>query len=270
MKTLRWLSVPLLWTIGCAGATGPGAADIPEVGVTVHAIDDVTLSALRDLGIRHVRTTLYAGSEGLYHQSGDAALRALASEFDVLVVLRGNPSVDAVRSAVARFPGVTGWQVGNEPDVDGAHSDRFAGPAEYVAYLSSVAPLLPGTVVCAGLTGDAWAAELEDAPCGVLAAHAYGYPVEVQFRDRAKALTGRRPVWATEFGLEPAVVPGVTNWERVQAEEVGAVLALNDAESLYERAYLYVLAGDAHALIRADGTPRPAYYTLRDHLNRAR
>jgi hypothetical protein len=129
-----------------AGATGtpgrqaaePAAAAVSErvsrVGVGTHKLDESSITHLLDLGVRHVRVTLYWNqweADRGYRRVVAAALdRALAAGLVPLVVVHGNPwnlgwadrraayraYAAFVAARVAQFPRVRYWQLWNEMD----------------------------------------------------------------------------------------------------------------------------------------------------------
>jgi polysaccharide biosynthesis protein PslG len=126
---------------GLATAGAPEEAPVAAVqdrastvGVGSHKLDDASIARLRDLGLRHVRVTLYWGhwvEDPAYRQVATQDLqRALAAGLTPLVVAHGNPwylgwerrqeayreYADFMASLVAQFPQVRYWQLWNEMD----------------------------------------------------------------------------------------------------------------------------------------------------------
>jgi hypothetical protein len=118
----------------------------------------------------------------------------------------------------------------------------------------------------------------EHARYDVLAIHTYGFPLLKPFDARGSAAWrlmeahgDNRPLWNTEFGLEPAVIPD--NWrlsrgqiDSVQLEAWRTSIEGNERWRTYDRIYGYVLADGKDLgfnLIRLDGSPRPAYRWLK-------
>jgi hypothetical protein len=118
--------------------TAPSAASTSQrastVGVGAHRLDDASVARLRDLGVRHVRTTLYWAhwvEDPTYRQGITQDLeRALAADLIPLVVVHGNPwhlgwgnrqqtyreFAAFMGTLVAQFPRVRYWQLWNEMD----------------------------------------------------------------------------------------------------------------------------------------------------------
>lgn len=208
-----------------------------------------------------------------------------------------------MRDMAARFPRVRAWQLWNEMDV--TFTDAFgAGHPEvplrqrghfYAEMLRLAYPAVKqgnpqALVVTGGIASDLEGGFLEGlydakADFDVLALHTYGFPLVDAFRARGlaarrimRAHHDERPLWNTEFGLEDRVIPGNSELspEQVDAahrEAWRTTIETNAREKIYERIYGYVL-GDGKslgfALVRPDGSPRPAYLWLKGWIEQRR
>ncbi len=149
------------------------------VGVVCHRLLPEDLSTLREMGVRHVRLSLYPNLDGA--QWIDAAI---ADGLDVLVVSY-REDIDWTWDR-QRWPGVS-WQYGNEPD-----------DLDYT-------PSTPG-VWSPGIRNDTPADELSRyaarMPVGqALAFHSYGQPLTLAAQRRLEAVQGTgRALWCTETG----------------------------------------------------------------------
>jgi hypothetical protein len=194
---------------------------VPAVGLDVHRLDQQSVGQVEDLGIRHVRYTLYWAQwqDPLYRLHWEQGLeRALKAGLELLVVVHHAPfgsfqERDLVYASFARFmaaraaqfPQVRAWQLWNEMDV--AFTDLFgAGRPEismrqrgryYAQMLHLAYPAIkssnPGAlVVTGGLASsieEGFLAGLYDAgaPYDVLAIHTYGFPLMLPFEARGRA-----------------------------------------------------------------------------------
>ena len=149
------------------------------VGVVCHRLLPEDLAALRELGVRHVRLSLYPDADGA--QWIDAAV---AAGLDVLIVsYREAIDWEADRQ---RWPSVS-WQYGNEPDD------------------LDTTPSTPG--ICSpGIRNDTPADDIHRyaarmRPRLVLAFHSYGQPLTLAAERRLEAVQGTgRALWCTETG----------------------------------------------------------------------
>jgi len=249
------------------------------VGIGAHVLERQALEAIRDLGIDHVRHTIYWNrwAEPEYRRYIGRLLER-TRHLDLLLVLHGGhgPDREFIRFAadVARLAPTSALQIWNEPDALFPGSERFEGsPDRYASHLRAVYDRLKRvapevTVVTAGLAtnGDSlkrWAAAA--APhADVVATHVYGFPMVAAFREKAalvRQVTDQR-LWCTELGMERAVIPPdwpPHDWEELQLEKLRECL-LEDSLP-YERAYVHVLQDgipEGHGLYRPDWSPRPA------------
>jgi hypothetical protein len=201
----RWLCRWFGW-----GCPKPTPSVRPVVGVVCHRLIDEDVAALRAMGVRHVRLSLYPDGDG--SQWID---RALSEGFDVLVVSYRAPLDHAVD--VGRWPTVA-WQIGNEPDYNTLS-------AAQVAIASRAGQVSPGL---AHGTPLAWITQYNAAkpPAQTLALHVYG-------DDLADAVRGMPtvPCWYTELG-------------HVNAAQLDAGLRAIDGNRV-ARAYVYALWSEA-------------------------
>jgi hypothetical protein len=283
-----------------------------DVGIVVHHLDQQSVSQVLDLGVRHVRYTLYWSfwENPLYRREWEDGLeRALQADLDPLIVVHQPPFGDFhnrktvyrafarfMEARAAQFPEVGAWQLWNEMDI--AFTDVFgAGHPEvsmrqrgqlYAEMLKLAYPSIKrgkprALVVTGGIASAIDGGFLEGlydehAPYDVLAIHTYGFPLVQPFDARGSAAWrvmeahgDNRPLWNTEFGLEPAVIPDSWRLSRGQIDSVQldawrTSIEENERWRTYDRIYGYVLADGkdlSFNLIRLDGTPRPAYQWLK-------
>jgi hypothetical protein len=283
-----------------------------DVGIVVHHLDQQSVSQVLDLGVRHVRYTLYWSfwENPLYRREWEDGLeRALQADLDPLIVVHQPPFGDFhnrktvyrafarfMEARAAQFPEVGAWQLWNEMDI--AFTDVFgAGHPEvsmrqrgqlYAEMLKLAYPAIKrgnprALVVTGGIASAIEGGFLEGlydehAPYDVLAIHTYGFPLVQPFDARGSAAWrvmeahgDNRPLWNTEFGLEPAVIPDSWRLSRGQIDSVQldawrTSIEENERWRTYDRIYGYVLADGkdlSFNLIRLDGTPRPAYQWLK-------
>jgi hypothetical protein len=305
----------LLCLLLLASATGNAARTRHRgggLGIVVHHLDQQTVAQVLDLGLRHIRYTLYWSlwDNPLYRKEWQEGLqRALQAGLDPLIVVHQPPfgdfhSRETVYRAFARFmqaraaefPEVRAWQLWNEMDI--AFTDVFgAGRPEismrqrgrlYAEMLRLAYPAIKrgnprALVVTGGIASAIDGGFLdgmyeEHAPYDVLAIHTYGFPLLKPFDSRGSAAWrlmeahgDNRPLWNTEFGLEPAVIPDSWRLSRgqidsVQLEAWRTSIEGNERWRTYDRIYGYVLADGKDLgfnLIRLDGSPRPAYQWLK-------
>jgi hypothetical protein len=193
-----------------------GRADV--VGVGSHNLNAASLERLRDLGVRHVRTTLYWShwSDAAYRETFTRTLReAVAAGFTPLVLVHQQPSggyserqriyrdyARFIAARVAEFPEVRYWQLWNEMDV--AFTDVFgAGHPDvpqhrrgghYAEMLRLAYPAIKqanpqAVVVTGGIASGIGDGFLEGMYAGgarfdVLAIHSYGFPLWLAYRER--------------------------------------------------------------------------------------
>jgi hypothetical protein len=192
-----------------------------NVGVGLHRLDQQSVSQVRDLGIRHIRYTLYWSlwQNPSYRREWEQDLgRAMKAGLEPLIVVHQAPfgsfqQRELVYAAFARFmedraaqfPGVRAWQLWNEMDV--GFTDVFgAGHGEismrqrgrlYADMLRLSYPAIKrgnpaAQVVVGGLASDIEGGFLEGlydnrAQYDVLAIHTYGFPLVLPFKARGRA-----------------------------------------------------------------------------------
>ncbi|MFL5404186.1 MAG: hypothetical protein ACJ8BF_15390 [Gemmatimonadales bacterium] len=191
------------------------------VGLGVHRLDQQSVAYVRDLGVRHIRYTLYWSlwNDPAYREQWERDLdRALQAGLDPLVVVHQPPfgdyrQRDLVYPAFARFmeeraaqfPRVLAWQLWNE--MDESFTDVFgAGHPEvplrqrgrlYAQMLKLAYPAIKRSnpnalVVTGGIASSIDGGFLQglydgNAPYDVLAIHTYGYPLALAFGERGRA-----------------------------------------------------------------------------------
>jgi hypothetical protein len=223
-------------------------------GMNVHpypgALQDAQVEALRRLGIRRIRMTLglHANLAGPYLSRYPAEYLGLVSDFDdPYPSARAWPGL--VRSAVLRSPGVTTFEILNEPNQISTRNyiDRYLKPAYDV-----IKGINPGYRVVAAAPGDtsggrtdfyAMTQEGADSFCDARAVHLYA-------SDADRYLLGtNRPFLVTETGVaDPA--RHVAWWQDNMAKMSG-VLETGEV-------YFYALATDpdeAWSLISSRSVP---------------
>lgn len=178
------------------------------VGVVCHRLLPEDLAALRELGVRHVRLSLYPDSDG-----GEWVQAAVDAGLVPLVVSYRDRLYWDADAAV--WP-MAEWQYGNEP-----------------ADLNTT-PSTPG--ICSpGVRNDTPAADIrryaQRMPAGqALAFHAYGQPLTLAAERRLEAVQGTgRALWCTETGQRDGTERELRDTLRVL--ERGGV----------ERTYIYAL-----------------------------
>jgi hypothetical protein len=211
-------AAPATSQVAPAPAEEAAEARVEMLGVGAHLLDERSLALLGELGVRHVRTTLY------WHQWHRPAYRAefaawigaaVARGFEPLVVVHGQPRGDYdtrervyrefaefVAARAAQFPEVRAWQLWNEMDV--AFTDVFGASRDHVSlrqrgrnYARMLQLAYPAikranpraVVVTGGIAsgiGDGFLQGIYEGagPFDVLAIHSYGFPLLFAFRDR--------------------------------------------------------------------------------------
>jgi hypothetical protein len=193
----------------------------PTVGVGAHRLDRESVAHLSQLGVRHVRITLYWSqwSRPAYREEWTRDLqRALETGLELLVVVHQSPFGDFERrnlvyqafarfmeARAAEFPQVRAWQLWNE--MDESFTDVFgAGRPDvslrrrgqlYAEMLELAYPAIKrgnpqALVVTGGLASPVNAGFLQglydrEARFDVLAIHTYGYPLALSFNERGRA-----------------------------------------------------------------------------------
>lgn len=201
-----------------------GASSATEVGLGVHQLDQPSVTKVVDLGVRHVRFTLYWSlwDNEIYRGNWERGLaRAVNAGLDPLIVVHQPPFGDLqshqrvyrafarfMEARAAQFPEVPAWQLWNEMDV--AFTDVFgAGHSEismtqrgrlYAEMLATAYPAIkrgnPRALVVTGgiassMDGGFLAGMYEGkARYDVLAIHTYGFPLVGPFD--ARGLAARR------------------------------------------------------------------------------
>jgi len=245
----------------------------PVVGLNSHGLEVPHLDALSDLGVRHVRWTIYEHlwtGDRAYRQWNTARLQdAIGRGFQVLVIVQGRNTAELARL----FPRVEAWQPLNEIDGPG---NRERG-REYGRHLLTIRERAPrARIVAAGIAPESaaefWAGMRDvGAVPDAYAVHIYGTPLADHVTRTQAAVLGAAagvPVWSTEFGLDIQFTNEEgqrTQWQRFVATSAG----------VFDRVYGYALFTDEdgrhgrvekHGILRADGTPRATYTWLRSYL----
>ncbi len=238
---LRFLVLPLF---GGSLAVGPmiagSAAAQPLVGLNSHGLEVPHLAALTDLGVRHVRWTIYEDlwrGDRAYREWNTARLQdAIRRGFRILVIVQGRNTAELA----TLFPGVDAWQPLNEIDGDG---NRARG-AEYGRHLLEIRRRVPGArLVAAGIAPESapefWAGMRSvGAVPDAFAVHIYGTPLADHVgRTRRSVLAAAAgvPVWAPEFGVDLQF----TTEAGQRREWQGFVAA---SAGVFERVYGYALS----------------------------
>ena len=155
-----------------------------EVGMNVHRLLDEDVALLRQMGVKHLRISLYVDGDG--SQWID---RAMAEGFAVLVCSYRSVLIRAVDRE--RWPSAV-WQYGNEPDVP--------------LHVSWVVGLAAGGEVSCGFRNETTAADLHAYaqaadPLQIIATHIYGDSLVDAVTNRLVTVTSlTRRVWVTEIG----------------------------------------------------------------------
>lgn len=286
---MRIFALPLLLAL-LGGGAAPQRPE-PALGMNVHpATAEAMLPRLRELGVRHVRTSWWWWTTpqewGWYPRYRRAGVEVLP------LVYAGPGDPDRAGERIARryralfdaygpFPYV---QLDNEVDGDGPFGipggDPYTQGRRWGEQMRRAARLIhrfdPGVkLVSAGV---AWNREgvrdwvrgvVEVGGFDVLAIHPYGIGAAGEPLSRYRALREagwRGPVWATEVGTNHAQARYIRrDPDAFQAEQMRTVLTEDPSRSGYERLYWFQLAGDpeGYGILREDGTPRPAYRWLR-------
>lgn len=211
--------VALALGMAVQGTASSAQAPDPVVGVGVHELDASSIAALRDLGVRDVRITLYWGKwehEPAYRRQFTRELdAALDAGLDPLIVVHQQPRggyadrewvyrafADFVADRARQFPHIRAWQLWNEMDVAftdvfGAGDDRislYQRGRNYGHMLEIAWPAIKranpdALIVTGGIASEIDGGFIEGildvgAPFDALAIHTYGFPVMPSFRDR--------------------------------------------------------------------------------------
>jgi hypothetical protein len=190
------------------------------VGIAVHRIDAQSVREVRELGIRHIRYTLYWSlwQSSDYRRKWEEDLRrGLSAGFEPLVVVHSPPFGNFqqrervylafsrfMAARAAQFPQVHAWQLWNEMDVaftdvfGAGHDDvslrergRLYGEMLRLAYPAIKHGNPHALVVVGGIASDVEAGFLDGlydsrAEYDVLAIHTYGFPLLLQFQRRGE------------------------------------------------------------------------------------
>jgi hypothetical protein len=217
--------VALVTICGVAALADTGSAGpAPEVGIGVHQLDHQSVAKVVDVGVRHIRFTLYWSlwENETYRGEWERGLaRALKAGLDPLIVVHQAPSGDLqsrklvyrafarfMGERAAQFPAVRAWQLWNEMDVDftdvfgAGHSEislrqrgRFFAEMLALAYPAIKRGNPQALVVTGGIASALDGGFLDGMYAGkarydVLAIHTYGFPLVGTFD--ARGLTARR------------------------------------------------------------------------------
>jgi hypothetical protein len=189
----------------------PAPITRPLVGVCVHRVNDDDVAALRSMGVKHVRMSIYGNNAG--ETWIDAAL---AAGLDVLCVAYRTPEQRIADKL--RWPTVT-WQYENEPQW------RTVTPQE------AAASTWGGDVTC-GIghgTPTAWINLFRSLVTPMrLAFHIYGVPLSAAVPETLAQFPRDAGAWITEIG------------DKDSANEVAKTLRLIDGAK-YPRVYVYAL-----------------------------
>jgi hypothetical protein len=190
----------------------------PAVGIGVQQLDERSITQVADLGLRHIRYTLYWAlwSNPSYRREWERGLqRALRAGLDPLIVVHQAPAGNfASRQSVyrafaqfmeargAEFPAVRAWQLWNEmdvaftdvfgagrPEISLRQRGRFYGEMLKLAYPAIKRGNPRALVVTGGIASAIDGGFLEGmydegAPYDVLAIHTYGFPLALAFDSR--------------------------------------------------------------------------------------
>ncbi len=245
----------------------------PIVGLNSHGLEVPHLAALTDLGVRHVRWTIYEHlwtGDRAYREWNTARLQdAIGRGFQVLVIVQGRNTAELARL----FPGVEAWQPMNE--IDGPGNRERGG--EYGRHLLEIRERAPrARLVSAGIAPESatefWGGMRDvGAVPDAYAVHIYGIPLADHVgRTRAAVLGAATgvPVWSTEFGLDLQF----TDEAGQRGQWQGFIGA---SAGVFDRVYGYALFTDEdgrhgrvekHGILRADGSARATYHWLRSYL----
>jgi hypothetical protein len=191
-----------------------------EIGIAVQRLDQRSIAQVADLGLRHIRYTLYWSlwSQANYRRDWERSLQlALQAGLDPLVVVHQSPAGDFssrnmvyrsfaefMEARAAEFPRVRAWQLWNEMDV--GFTDLFGAGRSgismrqrghyYAEMLKLAYPAIKrgnpkALVVTGGLASAIDGGFLEgmydqQAPYDVLAIHTYGFPLALPFQSRGR------------------------------------------------------------------------------------
>ena len=225
-ERLRRLLAAIAGLIAAGGLQGdpqvsaPGANDLPGVGVVTHSLNQASVDRLTDLGVGHVRYTLYWSNWGRadYRASFRRDIdRAVRAGLVPLVVVHQQPSggyanrervyrdfAEFMEARAREFPQVRAWQLWNEMDV--GFTDVFgAGRSDvslrqrgrnYADMLHLTYPAIKrgnpqAVVVTGGLASgprDGFLQGIYDrnGPFDVVGLHTYGFPVARPFQVRGE------------------------------------------------------------------------------------
>jgi hypothetical protein len=185
------------------------------IGVVCHRMLDADVQALRGMGVRAVRLSLYPNGDGAAWID-----RAIQEGFDVTIVTYRDAAARA--GDKARWPSAH-WQVGNEPAWPQVSPQSVAQGAAW----GDVSPgLAHGTPL-------AWVQQYSQAapPFQVLALHAYGEPLLLAVQETAALAPSTRRLWLTEIGSK-------------DPNQLAGALRVLDGNRV-ERAYVYALYSPA-------------------------
>lgn len=298
---MKLLVLPVLLAAALSGGAVPaGSADPvrapaarrePVLGLNVQPATAARLMPrVQEVGVRHVRASWWwwttADDWSWYPRYRRAGIEVLP----LVYAGPGDPATAGERIAAryrklydahGPFPYV---QLDNEVDGDGPFGipghDPYAQGRRWGEQTARAARLIRRfdpevRIVSAGV---AWNREgvrdwvrglVEAGGFDVLAIHPYGIGSAGEPLSRYRALREagwRGPIWATELGADDAQARHVRrDPDAFQREQMRAVLAEDPSRLGYERIYWFQLTPDrgGFGILRADGSPRPAYEWLR-------
>lgn len=209
------------WLLSLFSHRKPQPLTKPTVGVVCHRVNEVDIAALRAMGVRHVRLSLYPDGDGAQHIDA-----ALAGGLEVLAVSYRAPEYRA--HDALRWPMVL-WQVGNEPNWPTVTPQQAAERTWGGDVSSGIAHGTP----------TAWIVEFARLCSSLrLACHIYGQPLSAAVAPTLAQFPWAG-TWVTEIGDK-------------SAGELEKALRLIDGAK-YPRVYVYALwsEGDGYTLTPA-------------------
>jgi hypothetical protein len=263
-----------------------------ELGINCSPTNPIHAAALKPLGIRQVRATLYWTNwpDG---SPGEIVAAAAANGLELLMLIHSPPAkftgdrvggtaplAALLGERAAAWPGLS-WQIMNEMDGnDGFNGGWFEASNTavtqrqrgewYGAVLAACSTAIRAADPTAKVIGGGIALDPADFVSGILATcprsafdalavHAYGQPDIGQFASKSEAVNAVAPgvpLWCTEFGSR-------LSDEARQSAELLEVFAHYDGYNTgegYERVYLYALEDvtDGYGIMSPTGDFRAA------------